>query len=100
MVPAKMGGLIYGALAQDHLTLVPATPHPMVSKWIIRTDMLSNWHVLLLKTSLVAQMVKRLPSMQETWVRSLVREDPLEEGMATDSSILAWGHIDSDMTEC
>ena len=39
---------------------------------------------------LVAQMVKNLPAMQETWVRSLGWEDPLEEGMATHSSILAW----------
>ena len=35
-------------------------------------------------------MVKNLPAMQETWVRSLGREDPLEKGMATHSSILAW----------
>ena len=41
-------------------------------------------------TSLVAQMVKNLPAMQETWIRSLVREDPLEKGMATHSSVLAW----------
>ena len=40
--------------------------------------------------SLVAQMVKNLPVMQETWVRFLGWEDPLEEGMATPSSILAW----------
>ena len=40
--------------------------------------------------SLVAQMVKNLPAIQETWVRSLSREDPLEEGTATHSSILAW----------
>ena len=40
--------------------------------------------------SLVAQMVKNLPSMRETQVRSLEREDPLEKGMATLSSILAW----------
>ena len=39
---------------------------------------------------LVAQMVKRLPAMWETWVRSLGREDPLEKEMATHSSILAW----------
>ena len=38
----------------------------------------------------MAQMVKNLPAMQETWVRSLGWEDPLEEGMATHSSILAW----------
>ena len=35
-------------------------------------------------------MVKNLPAMQETWVRSLDQEDPLEKGMATHSSILAW----------
>ena len=40
-------------------------------------------------TSLVAQLVKRLPAMQETWVQSLGREDPLEKEMATLSSILA-----------
>ena len=40
--------------------------------------------------SLVMQMVKNLPIMQETWVRSLGREDPLEKGMATNSSIFAW----------
>ena len=39
--------------------------------------------------SLVVQMVKNPPAMWETWVRSLVWEDPLEEGMATHSSILA-----------
>ena len=36
-------------------------------------------------------MVKNLPAMQETWVRSLGQEDALEEKMATHSSILAWG---------
>jgi len=35
-------------------------------------------------------MVKILPTMQETWVRSLGREDPLEKGMATQFSILSW----------
>ena len=38
----------------------------------------------------VAQLVKNLPAMQETWVRSPGSEDPLEKGMATHSSILAW----------
>ena len=61
---------------------------------------------------LVAQLVKNLPAIQETWVRSLGREDPLEKGMAH-SSILAWripwqkglvsyspwGCKESDMTE-
>ena len=40
---------------------------------------------------MVAQMVKNLPAMQDTWVQSMDWEDPLEEGMATHSSILAWG---------
>ena len=64
-------------------------------------------------TSLVAQMVKNLPAMQETQFQSLGREDSLEKGMATLSSILAWkfhgqrrlvdyspwGHKESDTTE-
>ena len=64
-------------------------------------------------TSLVAQMVKRLPTMWETWVQSLGREDLLEKEMATHSSILAWkipwmeepvgyspwGHKESDTIE-
>ena len=40
--------------------------------------------------SLVAQLVKNPPAMQETWVPSLGREDPLEEEMAAHSSTLAW----------
>ena len=40
--------------------------------------------------SLVAQTVKNLSAMQEIWVRSLGQEDPLEEEIATHSSILAW----------
>ena len=66
------------------------------------------------RASLVAQTVKNLPAMWETWVRSLGWEDPLEEGMVTHSSILAWrtpmdrrslagyspwGHNESGMTE-
>ena len=43
-----------------------------------------------LKNSPVTRMVKNLPAMQENWVQSLGREDSLEEGMATHSSILAW----------
>ena len=42
------------------------------------------------RASLMAQTVKRLPAMRETWVPSLGQEDPLEKEMATHSSILAW----------
>ena len=38
----------------------------------------------------MAQLLKNLPAMQETWVRSLSQEDPLEKDMTTHSSILAW----------
>ena len=67
-----------------------------------------------LYTCAMAQTVKNLPALQETWVLSLGREDPLEEGMATHPSILAWsilwteepgrlynpwGHKESDTNE-
>ena len=57
----------------------------------------------------MTQTIKNPPAMQESWVRSLGWEDPLEKGKATHSSILAWkipwtiyspwGHKESDMTE-
>ena len=43
------------------------------------------------QASLAAQTVKNLPAMQNTWVRSLGWDDPVEKGMATHSSILGWG---------
>ena len=43
-----------------------------------------------IRALLVARMVKNPPAMREAWVQSLGAEDPLEEGMATDSNILAW----------
>ena len=53
--------------------------------------------------SLVAQLVKNLPAMWETWVRSLGWENPLEKGKVTHSSILAWripwDHKELDMTK-
>ena len=42
------------------------------------------------RASLIVQLVKNLPAMQETWVQFLGWEDPLEKGKATHSSILAW----------
>ena len=49
-----------------------------------------NSYIICQLVSLVTQTVKNLPAMRETWVQSLGWEDPLEEGMATYSSILAW----------
>ena len=46
--------------------------------------------VIVSNSSLVAQMVKRLPTVREIWVRSLGQEDPLKKEMATHSSTLAW----------
>ena len=69
---------------------------------------------MFLRASLVAQILKNLPAMQETQVRSLGQEDPPEKGMATHSSILVWripwteephrlyspwGHKETDMSE-
>ena len=60
----------------------------------IRKSIPDRWHLSgsgrLRGASLVAQMVKNLPAMKETGVPSLGREDPLEKGMVTHSSILAW----------
>ena len=47
-------------------------------------------HAIITRTSIVAQMVKNLPVMWETWVQSLGWEGPLEESKATHSSILSW----------
>ena len=58
-------------------------PHPHSPRLV-----LMSWH--LSWASLVAQRVRCLPAMQETWIRSLGREDPLGKEMATHSSILAW----------
>ena len=51
------------------------------------------------RASLIAQLVKNLPAMQETLVRFLGREDPLEKEIATHSSMLAWGIPWTEETE-
>ena len=58
-----------------------------VESLIVSFFLSSNFKIL---WSLVVQMLKCLPAMPETWVRSLGWEDPLEKEMATHSSILAW----------
>ena len=60
-------------------------------KWIIsKENKNDHFKEKIILGSLVAQMVKNLAAMQETWVQSLGWEDPLEAGKATHSSILAW----------
>ena len=51
---------------------------------------LTEFQLILIRTSLVAQMVKHLSTMRETRVQSLGREDPLEKEMAIHSSTIAW----------
>ena len=57
--------------------------------YVAKTELVKVF-LRLLQAPLVAQTVKNLPAMQETWVQPLVQEDPLEKGMATHSSIFAW----------
>ena len=63
----------------------PSSPVLLLFLLLSGLELSSIWTL-----SLVAQRIKRLPAMQETWVRSLGWEDPLEKEMATHSSILAW----------
>ena len=55
-----------------------------------KVEVTKNNFFFLMYGTTMAQMVKNLPAMWETWVQSLGWEDPLEEGMATHSSILGW----------
>ena len=73
MVLLGFGKLEWISPAADHQTVTF-----LVQVWL--------WDV----ASLVAQRLKRLPAMWETWVQSLGGEDPLEKEMATHSSLLAW----------
>ena len=66
--------------------LITSTPLIITSTII----WLTCWTLHYFRASLVAQLVKNLPAVQETWVQSLGWKDPLEKEMATHSSILAW----------
>ena len=66
----------------------------MVLCWILFRIILFIVSHNICRVSLVAQTVKNLPAMQETQIRSLGREDPLEKGLATCYSILAWKMMD------
>ena len=82
------------------------TTTTQVSKFFLNPNIFEQYETF--QASLVAQMVKNQPAVREFWVQSLGWEGPLEEGMATHPSILAWripthrgawGHKESDMTE-
>ena len=75
------------------MTTSPLGFHHTEMPQMLKHPLLFDHFMSLLTTlwaSLVAQLVKNSPAMQETWVRSLGREDPLEKKMATHSSILIW----------
>ena len=76
------GGL--GLLTQIHSSVYPPKLHSMCIFFLIHKIYSECW------ASLMAQMVKKLPEMQETLVQSLGWEDSLEKEIATHSSILAW----------
>ena len=91
--------------SSDHRALSPPVPQPPFSSLSHEFDISRSlrqvgshsicpvtglFHSVQCVASLVAQMVKNLPAMQETQVWSLGQEDPLEKEMATHSSILAW----------
>ena len=91
--PSSLTNLITIGLSSKFTGELEAQGTP--SKLRIKFTCLSLWGVgnatdLYFTPPLVAQMVKNLPSMQETWVRCLGQEDPQEKKMATHSSILAW----------
>ena len=68
----------------------PAAELEVINPWVLyQVDPLSEVKGFI-TSKLVAQMVKNLPAMQETWIQSLGQKDPLEKGMATHSRILTW----------
>ena len=77
-------GKIDGEIVADIISWAPK------SLWVVTAAMKLKDACSLEGASLVAQLVKNLPAMKETWVWSLGWEDPLEKQKATHSSILAW----------
>ena len=81
--------------AQETLRII-LRKHPLLIHKLLQGELLSKWKIGFKGpwkrkgASLVAQMVKNLPAMQDAWVRPLGWEDPLEKGITTHSSILAW----------
>ena len=87
MLELQAEGIAYAETRGQEITLIVFVMGCLGGPFI------KNLLTLILDTSLaslVAQRVKRLPEMYETWVRSLGQEDPLEKEMATHSSTLAW----------
>ena len=80
----------WASLVAQLVKNLPAMQEPWVQSLVWEEKKGQSYPLKNSWTSLVAQIVKNLPAMQEPWVQSLGQEEPLEECMATLSSILAW----------
>ena len=77
-------------MSRDLCTVVGDTDHSgQLGQQLVRKSIMSGKHQQYTIDSLVAPMIKNLPAMQETWIRSLGWKDPLEKEKATHCSILA-----------
>ena len=89
-----MQGISCAPLRSSKSHLTPATTVraalPGATEWSLTSDLCFGSPPLCLRDSLLAQSVKNLPAVQETWVQFLGGEDPLEKEMATHSCIFAW----------
>ena len=92
---SKLHQILFSKILWGNPKIAPNILKPLISQ----SDFINIWQVFIVffsgaffsfSTALVALRLKPLPPMQETWVRSLGPEDPLEKEMATHSSILAW----------
>ena len=93
---SKLMSLLFNTLSGFVIAFIPRSKHLLIS-WlqslsavILEPKNIKSATFSPFTTFLVAQMVKNLPAMQETWVRSLGWEDALEKGTTTHSNILAW----------
>ena len=84
------GGVVRssGLLAADYLQVSPILPQ----RALVRFTSLISFGFRCYRASLVAQMLKSLPVLRKTWIRSLAWEDPLEKGMATQVFLLGESH--------
>ena len=88
---SSIGIVSYDIQLPLHFSPLCFLSHPQLCLWVwFLFHNGSNDYCLVRKVSLVAQVVKSLPAVQKTWVQSVGWEDPLEEGMANHSGILAW----------
>ena len=95
-IVSKLMSLLFNTLSGFVIAFIPRSKHLLIS-WlqslsavILEPKNIKSATFSPFTTFLVAQMVKNLPAMQETWVQSLGWEDALEKGITIHSSILAW----------